>query len=581
MARGKPKLEAIATMDSSGFQAGIAKANKSLGNLEKTSASMAKQAKLLGAVIWAAVGVIAVKAAKKIIKFGKELTILGQKSLSLKKSFKSLAEAAGTSSKKLLADMKKATKGTIAEIDLLATANRMMLLGLDTSVFDEVMEIARRTAKATGQDINYMVDSLAMGLGRQSKMILDNLGIVFQVSDAYEWYAETLGKTSAQLTESEKRLGFQTYAMKIARENVEKLGEDTLTLAEVGGIFTAKWADLRAFIGERLVEAIQEVVKRFGGWENIMKIVDDFIEGTIKPHIVTFIGKIKELGEKIAGIDYEPFIQAVKDLGSSLGSLATSITKVGSSLDETKSDWQGFLDVMAFLLGVLQKINQFFEIVIDIVKLAAGIIGSVIKDVTTIIGIFIEGWQEGTTFTDKLISGFSELALQSGKIEDIRKKCNDLVDSLGIDLIGAIERFIGIEILPKEIIIDHSFDKVESDFHELQRELKDIKRTVTYSIRTVGELPTGAGWTGLRRYQFGGIIPKTQAILAHGGQMMLTREDQRNLFALIRQPRSSQITYSAPITIQHLSVREEADIRRIAEELENIRILSSRSGGVR
>lgn len=539
MARGTPELKAKATMDSSGFQAGIAKANKSLESIEKTSASMAKQMKLIGAAIWAAVGVIVVKAVKKIVDFGKELVVLGQKSLSLKQSFKALAEAAGASSEKLLADMKKATKGTIAEIDLLSAANRMMLLGLDTSMFDEVMEIARRTAKATGQDINYMVDSLAMGLGRQSKMILDNLGIVFDVASAYEWYAETIGKTSAQLTESEKKLAFQTYAMKIASDNVNKLGADTLTLTEIGGIFTAKWADLRAFIGEKLVGAIGAVIEKFGGWEKIMGTVSGFIENTVKPKIVTLIDKVVEFGVKLASADYSEFITALKDLGGSLGDLVTSFNVFGSAIDESKTDWQGFIDFLINVNKVITKTIQFFTLLWILLSGVAKGLGLITHAIALTIPDFIAGFKMGKGALDSFKSGIDEVNRGFGESQ---KVIDEEMKAIDEKLIGAIERFIGIEILPKKIVINHNFPKVESDFDALQRELKDIKRTVTYSVKTVGTVPRMGGE---QQYQFGGIVPKTQAILAHGGEAVLTTEMQRNLIALLRKP---QINYNYTIS---------------------------------
>ena len=289
--------------DPKAFDRGMKDAQRSfkgtLGSFEKTSSAMSTKMKLIWAAIAAAVAVAVTKIVKKIINVGKELLTLGQKSLSLKKSFQSLAQAAGVNFKKILSDMKIATKGTVAEVDMLAAANRMMLLGLDPAIFGEVMEIARRTAKATGQDINYMVESLSMGLGRQSKMILDNLGIIIGVSEAHEWYAATLGKTSAQLTENEKRLAFQTFAMKVARENAEALGEDILTLTEAGAIFTSEWKNLKAFIGEKLVEAIGKVIEKFGGWEKIMEDVHFWVDEKVKPALVGLIDKAVEVGQKL------------------------------------------------------------------------------------------------------------------------------------------------------------------------------------------------------------------------------------------------------------------------------------------
>ena len=39
------------------------------------------------------------------------------------------------------------------------------------------LEFAQRRAQATGESVDYMVDSFVTGLGRESVKILDNLGI--------------------------------------------------------------------------------------------------------------------------------------------------------------------------------------------------------------------------------------------------------------------------------------------------------------------------------------------------------------------------------------------------------------------
>lgn len=571
MARQTGELITKIVADAKGFQSGISKADKSLKTFEKTSTKIAGKMKLLGAAILAAIAVVAVKAAKTVVKFGKELVVLGQKSLSLKKSFKSLATSMGANWKRILADMKIATRGTIAEVDLLASANKMMLMGMDPSIFDEIMEIARRTAKATGQDINYITESLAMGLGRQSKMILDNLGIVFQTADAYTWYAETIGKTSAQLTENEKRLGFQTYAMKIARENVEKLGEDVLTLTEIGGIFTTEWKDLKAFIGERLVEAINAVVERFGGWEVVMEGVHSFIDNTLKPAIEGIIGKVVEFGEKLKEADYSEFEITLEGLKLSLGELAKSFAGVGGAMDETKSDFEGFLRFLRFVGNILMDIIRYGTMLVETIFFIGNSIGAWIGWFVILGRAYSEFAETGDTTVQKIISGFAGMAQKAMETKDLLMARLDEIRDHYMKRIGEI---IDLEIPTKTIEFEDNMDDMLGRFQHMKSGITDISRTVTIKYKEIG-------WTGLREFQFGGIIPKTQAIIAHGGEMVLTREDQRNLFALIRQPRSIQTTYSSPITIQSLVVREEADIRKIAEELENLRILGSRSGGVR
>lgn len=413
--------------DPKAFDRGMKDAQRSfkgtLGSFEKTSSGMSTKMKLIWAAIAATVAVAVTKIVKKIINVGKELLTLGQKSLSLKKSFQSLAQAAGVNFKKILVDMQIATRGTVAEIDMLAAANRMMLLGLDPEIFGEVMEIARRTAKATGQDINYMVESLSMGLGRQSKMILDNLGIIISISEAHEWYAETLGKTSAQLTENEKKLAFQTFAMKVARENVEKLGEDVLTLTEVGAVFTTEWKDLKAFIGEKLVEAIGKVIEKFGGWERIMEDVHFWVDEKMKPALIGLIDKVVEVGKNLVESGKEIYDKYLPKLVKVYDYFKDDlIPALIDAYDEIKPKLvQAFKDLAKSLQPVVDRLE---ELVPQMAKLAVEYLPVIVEKIGKLVEWFTDlgpTWKKVTGFAIGFGAVLIPIAWIASKIVEVLK----------------------------------------------------------------------------------------------------------------------------------------------------------------
>ena len=67
-----------------------------------------------------------------------------------------------------------------------------MMLGIAPEKISKLMEIARATARMTGQEVSTAFDNIAMAVGRQSKMILDNLGIIVSVESANRTYAVQL-----------------------------------------------------------------------------------------------------------------------------------------------------------------------------------------------------------------------------------------------------------------------------------------------------------------------------------------------------------------------------------------------------
>lgn len=77
----------------------------------------------------------------------------------------------------LLDELREATHGTVDDINLMKQAIKFKDFNLDTNQLGTYLAFAQQKAKDTGESIDYMVDSIVTGLGRQSVQILDNLGI--------------------------------------------------------------------------------------------------------------------------------------------------------------------------------------------------------------------------------------------------------------------------------------------------------------------------------------------------------------------------------------------------------------------
>lgn len=159
---------------------------------------------------------------------------LGAQLDSLQSSFNAMQASADRGAVSL-EQLQHATEGTVANVDLLKQANQAMALGLPTDQLDKLFGAAMKLGRAMGIDTLHAVESLATGIGRQSRLVLDNLGITFKAEDAYKAYAKQLGVTVSQLDESQKRLAWQEYAMQQVVERAEALGDvqdDAITAQE-------------------------------------------------------------------------------------------------------------------------------------------------------------------------------------------------------------------------------------------------------------------------------------------------------------------------------------------------------------
>ena len=121
----------------------------------------------------------------------------------LTRGFDNLRISAGLSSD-TLQKLEEATNNTVDRMELMRQANNAMLLGVARSSDElaEMFDSAQRLARALGKDATFGIESFVTGLGRQSRLMLDNIGIVVRVDDAYEKYKTSI--KSGDIFESTK-----------------------------------------------------------------------------------------------------------------------------------------------------------------------------------------------------------------------------------------------------------------------------------------------------------------------------------------------------------------------------------------
>lgn len=103
------------------------------------------------------------------------------------------------------------TQGLVTNMDLATFAVQGARLKVfeSSQQFAQFAEAATKLGLSAGIDANSGIESLVAGLGRGSTEMLDNLGVVLKTEEAHRRYAETLGKTKAELTETEKAEAFR------------------------------------------------------------------------------------------------------------------------------------------------------------------------------------------------------------------------------------------------------------------------------------------------------------------------------------------------------------------------------------
>jgi hypothetical protein len=151
----------------------------------------------------------------------------------------------------LLDNLKAATHGTVSEIELMQQAIKFENFKLPVEDLANYLAFAQQKAKDTGESIDYLVNSIVTGLGRQSKQILDNLGIsAAELTRRMNEGATMTQAVSDIIREEMAKSGdyIETAADRAARatadtkNKMEELGRSAMPVAEE---FASAWTEIR------------------------------------------------------------------------------------------------------------------------------------------------------------------------------------------------------------------------------------------------------------------------------------------------------------------------------------------------
>ena len=217
---------------------GTSQTSGQLSKIDKAMGAMAKSAGLVAAAYGA------IRVAQKAMELGK----IGATAEVVESKFQKLIKQPD----ELLRRMKIASAGTISELKLMQQANAAALLGVPLDQFDDMLTIARSAAQATGESMEFMLTSIVTGIGRGSKLMLDNLGILISQETANQKYAKSLGVSASALTDVQRKQAFANEAVRVGLENVKKAGGVAGTSADSYDQLTTSVDDLSVAFGQRL-----------------------------------------------------------------------------------------------------------------------------------------------------------------------------------------------------------------------------------------------------------------------------------------------------------------------------------------
>jgi len=272
------------------LQKDMDKARKSIGklnnNVKKTKMSMDKFEGTIRKITGAIGGIFALSKAW-------DLAFDAAKFQQAEGAFANLAASHGVNSQKIIDNLTRVSKGTISTANLMQSAGTAMLLGIPAEQLEDMMKIARATARITGQSMQEAFQDIAKGIGRQSKLVLDNLGIIVKAEDANRRYAEAMEITGRALTDTEKKQAFINETMRSGADLAERINAQAITSAEAMEKFKATAENLGISVGKMLIAIVA-----FGTG------ITQLAAGTVAMIIETIADKLShlfDLGAKLPG----------------------------------------------------------------------------------------------------------------------------------------------------------------------------------------------------------------------------------------------------------------------------------------
>jgi len=258
-------------------QAEVKKAVQALNKVEKEQKDIKKQNDTLKKS-FAGIGsaIVAAFSVQAVTQFLNSSVRLASQTISLERSFRNLGQSVGFNEESL-SKFRKATDGTVSDIDLMIQANNALLLGIveNDDQFADLIDNAQRLAKAVGQDALFGIESLTTGIGRQSKLMLDNLGIVLDTNLAYQKFAEANGKSVKALDENERKQAFVQAALESTRSKVAQLGDEELDTIDATNQLSVAFENLQVSIGKSLQDDVQIIASRFA---SLLKTLDNLVQ---------------------------------------------------------------------------------------------------------------------------------------------------------------------------------------------------------------------------------------------------------------------------------------------------------------
>ena len=224
-------------------------ASGKLSGILGTLGGLGKTAGIVGGALGVAGGAV--------VKFAGDLATSAAPAEAVTNTFKNLAASIGEEAAPMLEQLRQATRGMVADTDLMQATNKFMSMGLADSSEEaaKLAEMATQLGSAMGLDATTAMGDFAMMLSNQAIPRLDNFGIS---SGQVRERIDELMAADQNLTREQ---AFMQAVMEQGETSMAKIGEQSGTTAASMAQVQAQLENLKISIGTALLPILGELAK--------------------------------------------------------------------------------------------------------------------------------------------------------------------------------------------------------------------------------------------------------------------------------------------------------------------------------
>lgn len=382
---------------------------------------------------------------------GAELEYAAQK-------FDRLTAAVGTVSDALMNDLRAATKGTMSDAQLMASAGDLMALGL-AKTHDQVVRLTR-----VSSGLNMDMNQLVLTLANQTTMRFDQLGVSV---DGFQAKVDKLKASGMSASDA-----FSEAFLQQAEQQLETVGDSADT--SVGAFKRLEAAaenlgnTLKLKLTPFLADAANGMADLLGGENDTSRLVDDL--------------KNQEKQIRLSSSSYDAYVDTLIDTGIQQGLLteefrqAYELAQDTGNIDRLRMAYETLTSQMGMVDEATMRASQAAQAAAgDYDKMANDVRGLLEKPPE--ISVEDSGFYEA--FAAQVKPAKAELDSLIAKIGETEGKINAWLQGTG----GLAGQILGQNVWEGSEMSDEMLGVIDKTFGTSQLKAKELERDLTEAIR--------------------------------------------------------------------------------------------------